>query len=181
MKQILFVSLLVFIVSNNLRNLATYNWSGVYTQLVARHNTLRAKHKAGKLATVSALASLSQTVANGCAAKGGLNHMRQTYGGQYVGQNLYGSGSSSGVGPTGAQIADSWYNEYKDYDFAKGASKNGKTIGHFTQLVWASTKQIGCAYAVGKYGGTKMTGFFICCDYFPAGNVQGYYTKNVFK
>ena len=179
MKQILFVSLLVFILSNNLRSLASYNWNSVYNELVARHNTYRSKHKAGKLTTLSSLTSLAQTVAKNNAAKGGLSHIKQTLSGQPVGQNLYASGSSAGIGPTGNAIVDSWYKEINNYDFAKGASKNGGVIGHFTQVVWASTKQIGCACATGRYG--SMQGFYICCDYYPAGNYQGQYTKNVFK
>ena len=181
MKQILFVSLLVFIISNNLRNLASYNWSSAYSQLVTKHNEYRAKHKAGKLTTLSALATLSQTVANNCAAKGALNHIKQEYSGKPVGQNLFAMGTT-GSGPTGNFIAESWYNEYKDYDFAKGQSKNGNMIGHFTQMVWVSTKQIGCAYAIGKYNNRNdLTGYYVCCDYFPAGNYQGQYTKNVLK
>ena len=179
MKQILFVSLLVFILSNNLRNLATYNWGTVYDELVARHNALRAKHKAGALTKAAALATLSQTVANHCAQIGSLDHIKQTYQGQPVGQNLHVTGTSGSTGPTGSSIADGWYKEISNYDFAKGVTKNGGVIGHFTQLVWKSSKYIGCALKIGKYKG--LNGFYVCCDYYPAGNFKGEYTKNVAK
>ena len=178
MKQILFVSLLVFILSNNLRTLASYNWANVYNELVARHNTLRAKHKAPALGKVAQLATLSQTVANHCVQKGTLDHVKQTFNGKPVGQNLYVSGTSGSNGPTGTVIANSWYEEIKNYDFKGGKSKNGGVVGHFTQLVWKGSQYIGCALAIGKFKG--LNGFYVCCDYYPAGNYVGQYTQNVF-
>ena len=46
-------------------------------------------------------------------------------------------------------------------------------------MIWKSTKEIGCAYTKGKY--QTSTGYYVACEYYPTGNLQGAYTKNVAK
>ena len=70
--------------------------------------------------------------------------------------------------------------ENKNYNYKFGKSKNGEVIEHFTQLVWKSTTHIGCAYAEGTWSGFKPS-YFVCCNYYPAGNYQNQYIKNVGK
>ena len=69
------------------------------------------------------------------------------------------------------------FEEEPHYDYAKGTSKDGEVNGHFTQVVWKFSKQIGCAYSVGKFM-TYNNAYYVCCDYFPAGNYQGQYATN---
>ncbi len=40
-------------------------------------------------------------------------------------------------------------------------------IGHYTQMVWPSTKRVGCAIATNKKDD------YLVCRYYPAGNVYG--------
>jgi hypothetical protein len=40
-------------------------------------------------------------------------------------------------------------------------------VGHYTQIVWRETKEVGCAIDSAK--GQDV----LVCRYFPAGNVQG--------
>ena len=47
--------------------------------------------------------------------------------------------------------------------------------GHFTQLVWKSSQQLG----VGKAKTTDGRQVFVVCVYFPAGNYVGRYRENV--
>ena len=66
-----------------------------------------------------------------------------------------------------------WWSEKKDYDFDKpGFAAN---TGHFTQIVWKSTKKIGCGF--GKKG-SKM---YVVCQYYPAGNMLGSFPGNVLR
>ena len=46
--------------------------------------------------------------------------------------------------------------------------------GHFTQLIWKDSKQLGVGVAKSRKGFTKLV-----AKYKPAGNVIGSYTQNV--
>lgn len=49
-------------------------------------------------------------------------------------------------------------------------------IGHFTQVVWKDTKELGIAKATGKKGGT-----YVVANYNPSGNFIGKFSENVPK
>ena len=65
------------------------------------------------------------------------------------------------------------YEEIDDYDYNTARSRNGKPVGHFTQLVWRDTKKIGVGIASGRsrlfaeYGNVET---FIVAKYSPQGN-----------
>ena len=58
------------------------------------------------------------------------------------------------------------------YDFNKPGFKSG--IGHFTQVVWKETKELGIAKAKGDDG--KI---FVVARYHPAGNYMNQFQDNV--
>jgi pathogenesis-related protein 1 len=81
----------------------------------------------------------------------------------YVGENIY--ASSGGATPQGA--VQLWAAEKANYTYPDGYSAQ---TGHYTQLVWRTTLEVGCA--VGncpniQYGNT------IVCNYGPGGNTGG--------
>ncbi|ODQ77958.1 hypothetical protein BABINDRAFT_40353, partial [Babjeviella inositovora NRRL Y-12698] len=87
-------------------------------------------------------------------------------GGQY-GENL-----AAGYSTVGA--VEAWYDEIQYYNFSNpGYSSN---TGHFTQLIWKSSAQLGCAYI----NCTGAWGQYIICEYNPHGNVIGWFPQNVF-
>ena len=175
MNKLLFFCLLAIASCANLRHLL--DATAFYNELVTRHNTLRKKHGASALGKLSALAKLAQKTADNCRDKQSLIHTKDTYNGTTVGQNLYMCGGSV---PTGTKVADKWYAEEANYDYSTGkAKKDGLVIGHFTQLVWKKSKKIGCAIANGPWG--DYDGYFVCCDYYPAGNMLNQYIANVGK
>ena len=94
--------------------------------------------------------------------------------GTYVGQNLFLSSST----PTGAEVANRWYSEVENYNYTAADEKGIISAGHFTQMVWKSSKQIGCAVAVGPWK-TYSNSYYVVCDYLPADNRLGQYSKNV--
>ncbi len=127
------------------------------------------------------LAELSQKWANHlqksrkCKMKHSANTSRENIAGfQYVGENLYWYWSSYKqlVSPKTARDAvDAWYSEIKYYQYSpKGVicSKRagGSVIGHFTQLMWEKSVNLGCAYAQCGDG----TSVVVVCNYGPAGN-----------
>jgi len=65
-----------------------------------------------------------------------------------------------------------WYDEIKDYDFAKPAF--GPTTGHFTQVVWKASTKIGCGHAA-----DATSNVYVTCRYSPAGNMQDAFADNV--
>ncbi|CAH1407285.1 unnamed protein product [Nezara viridula] len=68
------------------------------------------------------------------------------------------------------EMMDMWYTEYYNY-----GRKNG-TTAHFTQLIWGSTKFVGCgiAHFLDKAGNPSYPYHtMLVCNYRPAGNLAG--------
>ncbi|CAH8604838.1 unnamed protein product [Dicrocoelium dendriticum] len=82
-----------------------------------------------------------------------------------VGQNVAAGGSV----PPAAQL---WVDEYKGYNLVQNTC-NISSCGHYTQMVWAKTTDIGCS--VTNCQGKPNFGFtlFIVCNYGPSGNFVG--------
>jgi hypothetical protein len=75
--------------------------------------------------------------------------------------------------------AESWYSEIKDYPKSYGEVGFSGKHGHFTQLVWKATTQMGVGVATSNGGG--MTRIFVVANYNPAGNMRGGFAANVLK
>lgn len=67
------------------------------------------------------------------------------------------------------QVVDSWGSEKADYNYAKNSCAQGKMCGHYTQVVWRTTRKVGCAVAV---CGDSQEQVWVC-QYQPAGNLVG--------
>jgi hypothetical protein len=50
-----------------------------------------------------------------------------------------------------------------------------ETCGHFTQMVWKGSRELGVGRAVSDNG--RRT--YVVCNYFPAGNLVGHFEDNV--
>ena len=126
------------------------------------HNAKRSLHvDTGSLTWSEELAAYAQNYADQYDCSGNLVHS----GGPY-GENL-----ALGYGLTGA--VDAWYDEISKYNYDDpGYSPQ---TGHFTQVVWKSSTQVGCGY---KYCGSYW-GDYVVCEYAPAGNVIGEFAENV--
>ncbi|KAF7657376.1 hypothetical protein LDENG_00028070 [Lucifuga dentata] len=61
-----------------------------------------------------------------------------------------------------------WHNEVENYEYPKG-SANGKTIGHYTQVIWNSSYKVGCAVKL-----CPNNIYFYGCHYYRAGNFRGW-------
>ena len=65
------------------------------------------------------------------------------------------------------QVSKAWHDEVQWYNYEDGSCKQGEMCGHFTQLVWDTTKELGCAAAL---CGDKSQVWV--CEYYPAGNIS---------
>jgi cysteine-rich secretory family protein len=61
-----------------------------------------------------------------------------------------------------------WINEKKDYHGGVLDQSNLYQVGHYTQVVWRNTTEIGCGMATGSNGND-----FLVCRYSPSGNQFG--------
>jgi len=82
-----------------------------------------------------------------------------------------GTGSSYDI----AAAINSWAVEVSQYD------PSNPQPSHFTQMVWKSTTQVGCAVALcnGIFPASYGEAQFYVCEYSPAGNVIGEFPENV--
>ncbi|CAL5199364.1 unnamed protein product [Lathyrus oleraceus] len=82
-----------------------------------------------------------------------------------LGENIYwGSGSDW----TPSDAVKAWADEEKYYTYVTNSCVSGQMCGHYTQIVWKSTRRIGCARVVCDDGDVFMT-----CNYDPVGNYDG--------
>merc|ERR1712224_1114696 len=81
-----------------------------------------------------------------------------------------------------ANAVQSWYDEVGNYDFAKGQTMGG-VIGHFTQVVWKASTEVGCAMKLDCNnmwpGLGPMNNSVVVCRYNPPGNYRGEYVRQV--
>ena len=132
------------------------------------HNNLRSLHGVPPLILNEELNQIAQKYANKIVKGNSLIHSNQKdrclkgKEGEWVGENLYGSFMSGGIIYTCGDMSKSWYNEIKDYNFDTGESTG--VTGHFTQLIWKDTKEVG--FGVAFNGNRLMT----VANYYPGGN-----------
>ena len=88
----------------------------------------------------------------------------------YVGENLAaGSNLTPGSGG-GAAAVVMWDEEKKDYTLSTQACTPNAMCGHYTQVVWAKSTQVGCAYQSCPSLSYKH---YWQCNYSPGGNFNG--------
>ncbi|KAL0965122.1 hypothetical protein UPYG_G00277100 [Umbra pygmaea] len=137
-------------------------------QFVNSHNDYRQKHGAPPLALSRDLCESAQKWADYLLSTDCLEHSSTDNG-----ENLYYASSSVPKNVDGKDAVDSWYSEIKDYHFSKPGFISG--TGHFTQVVWKDTREVGVGLATD--GRTTI----VVGQYHPAGNISnaGYFEKNV--
>ena len=67
-----------------------------------------------------------------------------------------------------------------DYDFSASKEKTGKVTGHFTQVVWKGSTELGIGFATGNdKQSPSMKCVYVVGRYKPAGNMIGANSGNV--
>lgn len=103
-----------------------------------------------------------------------LNKMQHSSG--PYGENLFCS-SNSKLNDTAAviQATNLWYGEVSQYNYTK--PEFSMETGHFTQVVWVNSKNLGIAIARSNTTGRV----YVCASYDPPGNYKGQFTQNVLQ
>ncbi len=134
------------------------------TELLAAHNAERIKFGSPALVWNSKLAADAEKWASHLAKSDSFEHDEKTD----QGENLW-MGDSAAYKPD--EMVGLWISESKLFKRgvfpAVSRSSDWTDVGHYTQLIWPTTRHIGCA--VGHGNGND----YLVCRYDPAGNVAG--------
>jgi pathogenesis-related protein 1 len=141
--------------------------------MVAAHNRWRQEVGAPEVKWSAHLAATAQGWADKLQQNQGCKMTHSGTSG--LGENLYWASPlsySDGTKKTQAvnatRVTDAWGSEKKHYDYASNTCAGGKVCGHYTQVVWKTTTEIGCAKAVcGDHSQVWV------CHYAPPGNWRG--------
>lgn len=156
----------------------------VVSAMTSEHNTARANVVTAdplpQLTWSASLASDARRWARELARRcGGLEHHTSAAHGQNIASRAS-TGLDSRFSP--AEAVAGWVAEGKCYergrfgttdrcDKACVAELHSPGCGHYTQVVWRATRELGCAYASCSRAGMLVE--YWVCNYAPPGNVKG--------
>lgn len=147
--------------------------SAQQADMVAAHNKWRDTVGRPALKWSSSLADTAQAWANSLKNDQACNMTHSRTPG--LGENLfwasalmYSDGTTQLQAMNAAQVVDDWANERLNYRYNSNSCARGKVCGHYTQLVWKNTTEVGCGKAVCADNSQIWV-----CNYSPAGNYIG--------
>ncbi|OAA65788.1 scp-like extracellular protein [Niveomyces insectorum RCEF 264] len=155
-----------------------------------QHNIHRANHSAPAATWNADLASYAAQAAESCVFAHNLKPGAST--GSY-GQNIavYGAtGNVQALSPDkmiSQAVTNQWYNNEINkfpaagYGMATPDMTNFNSWGHFSQIVWVASNQVGCATQFCPAGTifSNMGSWFSVCNYRAQGNMAGQYGNNI--
>lgn len=146
--------------------------------MLAAHNQVRASLGIAPLHWSGQMAAYAQQWAEHLARHNGCEMQHRTHAHAdllKVGENLYWASPlrwSDGrievqqISPT--RVAQDWASEQADYNYAGNTCRPGAQCGHYTQMVWRSTTEVGCGMTVCGNQAQLWV-----CNYNPPGNWVG--------
>lgn len=140
------------------------NQQAFIDDMLAQHNNYRALHGVPAV-------TWNQDLANFALGNADSGTWAHTVNDQY-GENI-----ATGTYTDPDYYGYLWYNEIQQYNFNDPGYS--ESTGHFTQMVWKSTTEIGCA--VSNVENNLGYPYSMTCEYYPPGNVvnDGYFAANV--
>ena len=151
-----------------------------FSGIINSHNQVRAKHHVQPLTWSNTLAQYAQQWVNNLAQTQNCEMIhRPNYGTslfiQKHGENLFwasaielttGQNQLQKITPT--DIVKAWAEEEKFYNYQTNQCQAGEDCGHYTQMVWHESQQVGCAMAI-----CADKSQIWACNYHPRGNYIG--------
>ena len=133
--------------------------------LLAAQNAERQRIGQPELVWSEGLAAQAQLWANSLARRGSFEH---SSGGSGQGENLW-MGTSGAFSPE--QMIGGFISEARLFRPGRfpyvSRTGNWADVGHYSQIIWPGTREVGCALARGRDNDVLV------CRYWPAGNVMG--------
>jgi pathogenesis-related protein 1 len=127
--------------------------------ILDEHNKIRADVGLPKLVWNCDLADFAQE----WATRGVFEHRLENK----YGENIFVAGNLSAAVVSGVNL---WHSEKAFWNNSTAVCQTGKVCGHYTQIVWRSTTEIGCGINRNAPGKFKV---IMVCNYNPAGNYAG--------
>lgn len=139
--------------------------------ITTAHNEIRARVGVTPLVWDDGLAATAAAWASRCVDRRGPrgvidhNSDRSANHPAYVGENLY--ASTAPVSAT--DVVAAWAEEARHYDYDRNRCARGETCGHYTQVVWSTSRKLGCA--VQDCPRLRFRNVVVC-NYGPGGNSE---------
>jgi uncharacterized protein YkwD len=130
-------------------------------ELLDAHNKCRAKVNVPPLQWSSQVATYAQEWADNLSRTDTFDHRPNN-------EQIHGENLATGASPT--DVVNSWCAEEEKYNPETGQCRDGNpdSCGHYTQIVWKNTTQLGCGTASHSQWGKVWV-----CNYNPRGNFRG--------
>ena len=132
-------------------------------RILAAHNGERVALGIPRLAWSETLAAHAAVWADALAKSGKFQHSPASM--------RPGEGENLWIGTAGAyepeEMVKAWADEQEFFQYGPFAPDGPHVVGHFTQVVWRTTTELGCAEATGN--GADV----LVCRYSPPGNMIG--------
>jgi len=136
--------------------------------MLAGHNEARGALGLPPLTWNASLVVDARDYAEELARTGRFEHSAQPRGNPTQGENLW-TGTRRAY--SYQEMIGHWVAERRFYQPlpVPGSSNSGRfgDVGHYTQIVWRATREVGCAEA------SNRTDDYVVCRYLPAGNIVG--------
>ena len=152
--------------------------SAAIETFVPAHNAIRSQHRLPVLRWSPQLAAYAQQWAYHLRRTNNCNMKHRPRNGRFAqqyGENLFWAGPTRWSDGrielqthTPEMITNAWADEMRNYRHQSNSCRQGKICGHYTQIVWRDTQEIGCAKAVCR----DQSQIWVC-NYNPPGNYIG--------
>jgi len=128
-------------------------------EMISAHNEIRARAGVPPLVWSERLEAVAEDWAKNLLARREFSHRPNGK----LGENLF---AITGARSSTTEVIRAWADEARNYDYR--SNRCSDVCGHYTQIVWRDTKQVGCGVARDNRREIWV------CNYDPPGNWVGH-------